>query len=39
MCKPHKRQGQRLLLRLRFAELRQLKAAQEQVDEAGREPS
>lgn len=39
MCKPHKRQGQRLLLRMRFAELRRLKAAQEQVDEAGKESS
>ena len=31
MCKPHKRQGQKLLVRLRFNEIRRLRAAQEQL--------
>ena len=33
MCKPHKRQGQKLLVRLRFNEIRRMKAMQEQLKE------
>ena len=33
MCKPHKRQGQKLLVRLRFNEIRRLKAAEENLKE------
>jgi hypothetical protein len=33
MCKPHKRQGQKLLVRLRFNEVRRMKAMQEQMKE------
>jgi hypothetical protein len=33
MCKPHKRQGQQLMMRMTFAEFRKWNAAREQLNE------